>query len=112
MERRYKRTDDNQDEIVDGLKSIGCSVAKTTAAGGGFPDIVVGYRGVNWLIEIKDGNKIPSARKLTQDQVKFHAEWKGQIDVVNSLEDAIDLILSIDRITDGQPTIKFNIEDL
>jgi len=98
---RAKRIDANQPEIVKALRKIGCSVAVTSAAGDGFPDIVVGRTDIhgnkrNWLIEIKDGEKIPSERKLTKDQVKFHNGWKGQIAVVTSAEEAISLILGIE----------------
>ncbi|MCP5007959.1 MAG: hypothetical protein GY941_29095 [Planctomycetes bacterium] len=77
---------------------MGCTVAVTSAAGNGFPDIVVGRTDItgerkNWLIEIKDGNKPPSERKLTPDQVKFHSQWRGQIAVVKSLDEALDLVL-------------------
>lgn len=97
---RAKKIDANQPEIVKALRKIGCSVAITSAAGDGFPDIVVGRTDINgakrnWLIEIKDGNKPPSARKLTNDQVIFHGNWNGQIDVVESAEEAINLVLNI-----------------
>ena len=95
---RARRTDRNQIEIVSALRKIGCSVAVTSGAGDGFPDIVVGRTDIhgekrNWLIEIKDGEKPPSERKLKPKQIKFHAEWNGQVDVVTSKEEAINLIL-------------------
>ena len=43
-------------------------------------------------MEIKDGAKSPSARKLTADEVKFHQGWRGAVTVVNSLGDAINQI--------------------
>ena len=46
----------------------------------------------NYLIEVKDGAKPPSARKLTPDQVKFHHDWCGQIAVAESVEDALAVI--------------------
>ncbi len=90
---RAKRTDANQVDIVKALREIGCSVAVTSGAGDGFPDIVAGRGKKNWLIEIKDGNKPPSAQKLTTDQVRFHSEWKGQIDIVTSVDEAVNLVL-------------------
>ncbi len=96
---RAKRTDANQVEIVKALREIGCSVAVTSGAGDGFPDIVAGRTDINgdkknWLIEIKDGNKPPSAQKLTTKQVRFHSGWRGQIDIATSVDEAINLILS------------------
>jgi len=94
MARKYGRVDRNQNEIVEALRRIGCSVAVTSGVGVGFPDLVVGYRGANYLIEIKDGSKPPSEQKLTPDQQDFKALWRGQYAVVNTPEKAIDYILS------------------
>ena len=57
------------------------------AIGGGFPDLAVGIYGVTDLVEVKDGEKTPSQRKLTPDQVKFFEAWKGSVRVVNNIED-------------------------
>lgn len=95
MKRRAARVDANQGDVVDALRAIGCSVALTHAAGGGFPDLVVGVDGINLLIEVKDGKKPPSERKLTKDQVLFHAQWRGQIAVVKNVAEALQLIGSI-----------------
>lgn len=55
-------------------------------AGKGFPDLIVGVAGVNVFLEVK----VPGEEEsLTPDQVKWHAAWQGQRDVVSSLEDAI-----------------------
>ncbi len=61
----------------------------TSALGCGFPDIVVGFRGVNVMLEVKDGDNVPSKRALTADEVKFHESWAGQVSVVNSPEEAV-----------------------
>lgn len=79
------RKDANQGDIVDTLRRIGCSVVVLHAPS----DLLVGYRGRNVLLEVKDGNKPPSARKLTTDQVIFRAEWRGQYDVVQNEDEAI-----------------------
>lgn len=94
--------DTNQKEIVGALRLIGCTVAITSDVGKGFPDIVVGRVDINgirknWLIEIKDGNRPRSAQKLTADQIKFHREWKGQINVVSSAEQAVELVLGMKK---------------
>ena len=89
---RARRVDANQKEIVKALIAIGCTVADTSRAGEGFPDLVVGYRKVNYMIEVKDGEKVASRKQLTPAQVKFHADWKGQIVVVESVEQAINAV--------------------
>lgn len=90
--RRMARTDANQKAIVEGLRAVGASVAITSQLGTGFPDIVVGYRGRNYLIEIKDGDKPPSQRKLTSDEVEFENKWRGQYAIAESLADALVII--------------------
>lgn len=92
---RAARTDANHAAIVAALRAIGCSVASTAKLGEGFPDLVVGYRGANWLIEIKDGSKPPSARALTIDQQCFLAAWRGQYAVITSAQQAIDLVSAL-----------------
>lgn len=95
--RRAARKDGNQDQIVADLRRshIGVSVAVTHQLGAGFPDIVIGFRGVNYLIEIKDGSKPPSAQKLTPAEKEFHTGWQGQIDVANDLDEVLRIIGAI-----------------
>ena len=85
MSRRAAKVDANQSSIVSAFRTMGATVALTHSAGEGFPDLVVGYRGVNLLVEVKDGSLPPSARKLTGPQVKFHNDWRGQICVVKNV---------------------------
>jgi len=86
---RAARVDANQAEIVDALRKVGCTVQPLHAVGQGVPDLLVGYRGNNVLIEVKDGSKPPSARKLTPDQVKWHGDWRGHVAVVSTVAEAI-----------------------
>ena len=90
--RRAAKVDDNQTEIVAALRKIGATVQPLHAVGRGCPDILVGWRGMNTILEIKDGKKPPSARKLTEDQEKWHAAWRGQVTVVETVEQAIEAI--------------------
>lgn len=87
--RRASKIDSNQPTIVAGLRKAGATVAMTHMIGKGFPDAVVGYRGVNYLLEIKDDGKPPSARKLTSDEVEWHTAWRGKVVVVENLEQAL-----------------------
>jgi hypothetical protein len=43
-------------------------------------------------MEVKDGNKPPSSRKLTKDQEDWHSEWRGQAVVVATVEEAISAL--------------------
>ncbi len=90
--RRAAKIDANQTEIVKALRQVGASVQSLASTGKGCPDLLVGFRGVNWLLEIKDGQKVKSARKLTPDQVEWHESWCGQVHVIENIDQAIKLI--------------------
>ena len=94
---RACRTDDNQSDVVKALEAIGCSVRDASRMGDGFPDLIVGYRRRNFLLEVKDGAKAASDRKLTPDQVEFHRLWRGQVAVVTSAAEAIECVLRMTR---------------
>jgi hypothetical protein len=89
---RAKRVDRNQPEIVKALRQYGCSVLHTHTMGEGFPDLIVGHRHSRRIgfVEIKDGKKPPSARKLTDPQEKFWTEWDGfPMAVVTDVDSAL-----------------------
>lgn len=51
---------------------------------------MVGYRGRTILMELKDGDKRKSCRKLGETQVEFFETWRGgPALLVDSLEDAL-----------------------
>ncbi len=79
--------DSNQAGMVKDLRDQGFSVAITSGVGDGFGDLVVAYGGLNLLVEVKDPEKSPSARKLTEAEQKFHDEWKGPIIVAETSDE-------------------------
>ena len=87
MTRRAARVDANHAEIVGCFRACGCDVQSLAAVGCGVPDLLVHQRstGKLWLVEVKDGKKSPSERKLTKDQLEFHAIWP--VHVVMRVED-------------------------
>ena len=86
---RAARVDANQAEIVAALRQVGCSVQPLHMVGKGCPDLLVGRSGLNVLIEVKDGSKPPSERKLTPDQCIWHDNWRGQVTVVCNVHEAL-----------------------
>lgn len=90
--RRAAKVDANQAEIVKALRQVGASVQSLASTGKGCPDLLVGIRGLNFLIEVKDGAKPESDRKLTPDQVVWHQTWRGRVYVVESVEQALEVI--------------------
>ena len=89
---RAAKADANQREIVATFRAAGATVHSLHREGGGCPDLVVGYRGLNLMVEVKDGSKPPSAQRLTPAQVDWHRDWRGQVCVVNSPEAALALL--------------------
>jgi hypothetical protein len=92
MPKFKAKADRNQPEIVKALRDAKASVQHLHAVGAGCPDILVCFRNVLYLMEIKDGSKPPSQRKLTPDQVKWHENWCGDVHVVKSVDEALAVI--------------------
>lgn len=95
--RRASKVDANQGEIVKAARSMGCTVQILSAVGLGCPDLLIGCNGINLLWEVKDGNKPPSERRLTPDQVIWHGDWRGQVQIIEDVEHAIKAINFIRR---------------
>ena len=93
--RRAARTDANQSAIINALRGVGASVQDLSRVGQGCPDLLVGFRGRNWLLEVKDGSKNASDRKLTSDQMTWHRIWSGQKAVVMNEDEALRAIGAI-----------------
>jgi hypothetical protein len=86
--RRAAKIDANQREITEALRQAGATVYYIKEP----CDLLVGRRGINYLLEIKDGSRRPSQRRLTVNERFFHASWNGQIAVVESVADALKVI--------------------
>lgn len=85
--RRAARKDANHGLIVSALEKVGADVASINEKD--LPDLLVGFRGVNYLLEIKDGAKSPSRRKLRPGQARFAQTWRGRPPVkVETIADA------------------------
>lgn len=89
-----KKRDANEPAIVKALQQVGACVVKLNDPG--CPDLLVGYRGATYLLEVK----LPAGprggttdRTLTDCQVQWWAKWKGLVPVVvRTPDDAIDAI--------------------
>ena len=85
--RFARRVDANHAEVKAAFEKMGCSVIDLSRMGEGVPDILAGYGGLCCLVEIKDGTKVPSARKLTKPQQTLMARWTGGARLVTCLDD-------------------------
>lgn len=82
--RRAARTDANQATIIRQLRAIpGVTVAITSRLGEGFPDLCVGYRGRNVLLEIKMPKEV-----LTPAEKDWHHAWTGHVAIVTTFDEA------------------------
>jgi hypothetical protein len=89
--RHHPRLDNNHQAIVATLRELGYSVQSLASVGGGCPDIVVGWSGRNWLFEIKPVGS-PSRKRLTDAEEGWHFNWRGQVHIISSAEEALAII--------------------
>lgn len=86
LHRLAARRDKNEPAIVEALVRAGATVVPLSATGA--PDLLVGFRGQTYLLEVK-----AEKGKLTPDQLAWHMEWEGYpVKVVRSIEDALTAI--------------------
>ena len=93
MTHKHGRTDANQQKVIDALHDLGASVTSLADIGQGCPDLLVGWRELNFLLEVKDGNKPPSKRKLTPAESEWHDAWRGQVHIVYSGVEAVEYVI-------------------
>lgn len=94
--RRAAKVDANHSVIVGALQACGAQVLSLAQLGKGVPDLLVLHAGRLILLEVKDGSKPNSARKLTPDQVEFHRLWP--VTVVETVDQAISVLASGRRV--------------
>ena len=85
MRLKAKR-DGNEAEIVAALVAVGATVSQLNDPA--LPDLLVGYKGWNILMEIKGKKR----GKLTPAQKRWHETWRGQVEVVRSVEEVLAMI--------------------
>ena len=91
--RRAGRIDENQGEIVRALRAVGASVAITSGAGDGLPDLLVGWQGETHMLEVKNPDVPRRDKQLTAAERYFVEHWRGRpVVVVESGADALRAI--------------------
>ena len=91
---RAAKIDANHRQIRAALERIGWLVIDFSACGRGIPDLYAFKAGRSVWLELKDGDKPPSARILTPDQERLHARLRAagaEIHILTSIEEAIRL---------------------
>lgn len=91
---RYDKRDQNERDIVKALLEIpGVSVQE------GHDDLLIGHKGVNYWVEVKNPSEVdksgrPYAKKSksAKKQAEISETWKGQYDIVTTLEQILVII--------------------
>lgn len=81
------KTDTNHREIINALRGVGATVTDLSAVGGGCPDILVGYHGRNYLLELKFDRV-----RMTERQLQWHGAWRGAVAIVLTVDEALTVI--------------------
>ena len=85
--------DGSQDEIVAALRAAGATVQDLSRiATPGVPDLLVGYQGRNYLIEVKPEHGTKKQLSLRPSQEEWHDKWHGQVSVAHTPRQALLII--------------------
>lgn len=103
--RRARKKDGNHSALVRALRQVGATVEELHAVGGGVPDLLVGYRGANHLLEVKNpdtrygqGRKSGARTAATHEaQADWHQNWRGRVVTVRTVEEALVAIGAVRR---------------
>ena len=83
-----KRTDQNQADIVAALRAVGASVLNLYLVGSGCPDLLVGYQGQDYPMEVKT-----DIGRVSWVQQEWHDNWRGRpVSIVRCVADALSVI--------------------
>lgn len=89
--RRAARRDGNHADLRKAWEDIGGSWCDIAPDVKGKPDAVVGWRGVDRLIEVKRPDAA-KARKRAAHQLEWHAKWRGApVAIVETVQDLLAL---------------------
>ena len=87
-----KKVDNNQLDIVKAFRSMGATVLNLSGVGKGCPDLLIGYKNISVLVEVKS-----KTGKFTEPQLKFMEQWRGgAVNRIDSVDGAIRLIKLLD----------------
>lgn len=96
MSRYARHKDRNHSQVVDWFHQLGASVETLESPRAGVPDLLVGYLGVDQLVEVKPLVGETRKRELRASQVDWHASWRGRKPVVvRTLADVTKVLASI-----------------
>lgn len=85
--RRYAaKRDKSESEIVEAMRGVGASVLYLSMKDA--PDVLIGFRGRDYLAEIKTGKG-----KVRPGQAEWHENWQGSpVLVLRNVDEALQAI--------------------
>ena len=88
--RKYARKrDENELGIVLALEMVGATVVQLDKP----VDLLVGFRGIDFQMEVKNGKQPKSWQRITPDQAEHIQAWQGrEVAVVTSIDHALKVI--------------------
>jgi Holliday junction resolvase len=87
--RRAAKRDDAEGPVVNRLRQLGATVSRVS--GKDTPDLIVGFRGLTHLAEVKTGRA-----KLKPGQAEFARTWRGSpVATLRTPDDATAWLLSL-----------------
>ena len=84
VNRRAARVDANQADIVKALRKINGVTVEL-----GMDDLLIGYKGVNYWIELKEVGK---EKQIKPHQAMLAETWEGQYLITSSLDEILELM--------------------
>lgn len=103
--RLKARRDANHVALKAAFEGMGCDVWDFASTGGGVADLYVAAFGIQFWCEVKDGDKPPSARRLTRAEEQFRAFCIAagvRYAVVESVDDAERLVEALRHIANEE----------
>jgi hypothetical protein len=82
-----RRVDSIQKQVTESLRKLGITVLVLSNVGHGCPDLLLGYGGHNYLVELKCGKN-----ELTPFEKRFFDEWRGQADIAHNLDEILNYL--------------------
>ncbi len=91
-----RKVDKSQPAVVAAFEAAGCSVTPIQRPKAGLPDLLVGFLGVDHIVESKNPSKSgrqTAASGLSEVQRAFDESWRGsRTDVAHTAAEALELV--------------------
>ena len=108
MSRFARNKDSNHASVVARFRALGCSVGVMESGTAGWPDLLVGRCGIDQQVEVKDGAKAPSARRMSDAQLEHQESWRGRRPVLVECPEDVDAVVA--RMVRDSVTLRGDVE--